>query len=158
MQHTLVSVAADESVQQMKCVMQSSLDDLNSKVDDLNSKLDKLCTLFVHLSEDMKIVKKMITKKNIENKNITDSLSYELSLPIKSIEEFHDVEKKVMEIGFRNFLITKLSTFGGNTLSNVVHFMMNGLLDRNLAVKFSLQGKTKEKFKSTNLFSCILGL
>ena len=131
---------------------------MQSSNDELNGKLDKIYTLLVHLSEDMKTVKKMMPKTilNIGNAN-NDSILHAISLPIKSMEEFHGMEKRVMETDFRKFLINKLSTYGGNTLSNVVHFMMNGLLDRSLAVKFSLQGKTKEKFKSTNIFSCILG-
>lgn len=146
-----IPVEESQSVQQMKCLIEAN--------ETLNNKLDKLYTIVVHLSEDIKIVKKMLTKQNAE-KTTNDDIMYDLShitLPIKTMDEFNDVEKRVQEADFRKCLINKLSTYGGNTISNIVHFMMNGLLERNLAVKFSLQGKTKEKFKDTHLFSCILG-
>ena len=120
-----------------------------------NSKLDKIYELCLHSYEEVKIIKKM----QIKNKDVTeDDNLCQISLPLKTLQQFNEVDDKLVgDAQFKKSLVRKLSAFDGNTLSNVVHFMMNGLLDKNLAVQFSLQGKTKNKFRSTNIFSCILG-
>ena len=68
----------------------------------------------------------------IKNKDVTevDSLC-QISLPLKTLQEFNEVDDKLVgDTQFKKSLVRKLSAFGGNTLNNVVHFMMNGLLDK----------------------------
>ena len=128
---------------------------MKKEINAQNSKLDKIYELCLHSYEEVKIIKKM----QIKNKDVTEDDSLcQISLPLKTLQQFNEVDDKLVgDAQFKKSLVRKLSAFGGNTLSNVVHFMMNGLLDKNLAVQFSLQGKTKNKFRSTNIFSCILG-
>ena len=81
-------------------------------------------------------------------------------LPIKSMEELEYLEQLIaMNSEERRNLIARLLSYGGSHLRSVVHNMMNNLLDKNVAVQFTLHGRShkKRKFIDLKIFTCLQG-
>lgn len=121
---------------------------------ELSLKIDQVFKIVISNREEIKGIKKILLKKDMNE--IHSSNSDEIVLPLKTREEFLQLESNLgSDSNLRGLLIRKLSTYGGTQLSRVVHGVMNALFSPTLARQFSLAGKFK--FKSTLIFDCVLG-
>lgn len=79
-----------------------------------------------------------------------------LALPLRTVSEFNELEERLNDELVKSHLLNRLATFGGTHLRGLTHSIMNGVLAKELAVQFSLQGKNKKKFAGTNFHQCML--
>lgn len=143
----------------------SKLSDVRAMVENVAKKFECGLALLneqiVNLREEVKLVKKEIKRKEISSSN-ESTFTVESTLPplpLKSLDEIEAVENiiKTDSIEGKN-LTTRLIIFGGANARGVINSLMNGLMTREMAMKFSLKGKSgKKSFKDLNLYSCILG-
>ena len=122
----------------------------------------KLGTLYEEqnkLAADVSRIRKIVKKStgianesfDVEGERVT------FSLPLRSLAEFDYLEEQLNNLQVKKQLMKELTTFGGSDLKRVIHSIMNGMLDKHLAVQLSLQGKKKKKFAGTNLYNCVVG-
>ena len=118
---------------------------------DVNRKLDEIYKQQLLSAEEIKLLRQRLAKAPVREEVAN------FKLPIDNKEEFDEVEEKLNEADMKNSFIQLLASFGGSNVQNVVHCMMNGVLNRHLAVQFSLRGKVKYQFSSTKVMECVIG-
>jgi hypothetical protein len=105
--------------------------------------------------EEVKLLKKYFRKS--EGQSFTDASNLP-ALPITTLEDLERMENVLCTEEETRCLVNKLGIIGGSQIRSVINNMMNHVLDRKVAVHFSLHGKTSKKsFKDLKLYPCILG-
>ena len=123
-----------EGIQQVNVELMNSRKAMEIGLTDLNAKI-------VDMKEEIKIVKRAV--KNLIADNLVSSS--QVKLGISTVSELNDVEEALKDETERKNLVAKLSTIGSSQPRAVVNNMVNAAISRELAVTFSLQGRTNKR-------------
>ena len=83
-----------------------------------------------------------------------------ITLPLTTMNDLKFLEEKMQNEVEKGNLVHELSMIGGDQLKSVSRHIMRKLLNKELSLKFSLQGKgklNKLSFKDLELYKCVVG-
>lgn len=144
-----------EKMEELKLLEVKSYDFMVKSTEQKNKALKEMHKELVECREEIKLLKKCLRKS--EGQSFTDASNLP-PLPIKTMEDLEQMENVLCTEEEKRVLVNKLSVIGGSHTRSVVNNMMNHVFDRNVAVHFSLHGKTSKKaFKDLQIYPCILG-
>ena len=108
------------------------------------------------IKEEVRGVKKIV--KTSQNFASTFEESCLPSLPVRSTEQFNQLELVLADDNEKGHLIKKLQNYGGSNLRSTVNNMMKNLMKSEVSVKFSLQGRCEKiSFLPTKTCICLQG-
>ena len=131
------------------------LENVNTTLESMKTAMSSIYKETVHCREEVKVIKKYLHKSGNHETLTSSQLP---PLPIQTLETLQTIEQILDIDDERKCLIRKLSIIGGNQPRAVVNNIMNALLSREVAIHFSLHGRTNKKaFKDLKIYLCVLG-